>query len=102
MNRNVEVSVTGIHSREGEPTEKVIATLPGSFELLEDGRRLVEYDEDLDPGHEGMRVHNKVLIDARGETMEIIRAGATKSRLAFGDNMEYILKYLKDNEKKLK
>ena len=94
MNRNVEVSVTGIHSREGEPTEKVIATLPGSYQLLEDGRRVVEYDEDLDPGHEGMRVHNKVMIGAQGDKMEIIRAGATKSKLAFGDNLEYDTEYI--------
>ena len=50
MNRNVEVNVTGIHSREGEPTEKVETSAEGIFELLEDGSRVVEYDENQDMG----------------------------------------------------
>ena len=45
MNRHVEVNVTGIHSREGEPTEKVETSAEGTYELLEDGSRVVEYDE---------------------------------------------------------
>lgn len=94
MNRNVEVSVTGIHAREGEPTEKVESTHLGSFELLEDGSRVVEYESDMDTGHESMKVHNKVLIAPGGDAMEIIRRGATSSRLAFGDNMEYDTDYM--------
>ena len=96
MNRNVEVNVTGIHSREGEPTEKVEATIPGSYELLGDGSRVVEYDEDLEGGlgHEGMKVHNRVVITAGGEKMELVRTGATQSRLTFSDNMEYDTEYV--------
>ena len=94
MNRNVEVSVTGIHAREGEPTEKVVATLQGVYELMADGSRVVEYDEELEPGHEGMKVHNRVMIAADGEKMELVRKGATQSTLTFGENMEYDTEYV--------
>ena len=94
MNRDVEVSVTGIHAREGEPTEKVVATLKGVYELLADGSRVVEYDEELEPGREGMKVHNRVLIAAGGEKMELVRKGATQSTLTFGENMEYDTEYV--------
>ena len=94
MNSNVEVNVTGIHAREGEPTEKVESTHIGSFKLLADGSRVVEYDSDMDTGHESMKVHNRVLIAPGGNTMEIVRSGATSSRLAFGDDMEYDTEYV--------
>ena len=58
MNRNVDVLVTGIHSREGEPTEKVETSATGIFEILEYGSRIVEYDEDQDLGSNPMKVHN--------------------------------------------
>ena len=96
MNRNVEVNVTGIHSREGEPTEKVEATIPGIYELMEDGSRVLEYDEDLEPGagHDNMKVHNRVVITSGGEKMELVRSGATQSKLTFSDNMEYDTEYV--------
>ncbi|MBR4993088.1 MAG: DUF1934 domain-containing protein [Lachnospiraceae bacterium] len=98
MNRNVEVNVTGIHAREGEPTEKIEATVHGIYELLEDGRHIIEYDEDMDTGsgndHDGMKVHNRVEIDAGGGKMALIRSGVTQSRLAFGENMEYDTEYV--------
>ena len=94
MNRNVEVNVTGIHAREGEPTEKVESTHLGCFKLLADGSRVVEYDSDMASGHESMKVHNRVMIAPKGDTMEIVRMGATSSRLAFGDNMEYDTDYV--------
>ena len=93
MNRNVEVNVTGIHSREGEPTEKVETSAEGIFEMLEDGSRVVEYDEEQDLGSSTMKVHNKVLIDPDGNKMEIIRGGATRSRLTFGEKLEYDTEY---------
>ena len=93
MNRNVEVNVTGIHSREGEPTEKVETNAVGVFELLSDGSRVVEYDEDQDMGTGSMKVHNRVCIDAQGGKMEIIRGGATRSTLAFGDKLVYDTEY---------
>lgn len=93
MNRNVEVNVTGIHSREGEPTEKVETSAEGFFEMLEDGRRVVEYDEDQDLGGSSMKIHNKVCIDADGNRMEIIRGGANNSTLTFGENLVYDTEY---------
>ncbi len=93
MNRNVEVNVTGIHSREGEPTEKVETSAEGIFELLEDGSRVVEYDENQDMGSSTMKVHNKVLIDPSGNKMEIIRGGSTRSRLTFGEKLVYDTEY---------
>ncbi len=77
MNRNVEVNVTGIHSREGEPTEKVESLAAGIYELLEDGSVAIEYDEEQDTGAGSMKVHNRVLIGADGRKMDIVRAGAT-------------------------
>ena len=94
MNRNVEVNVTGIHAREGEPTEKVTSTVMGIYELLEDGSRIIEYDEDLDSGNGTMEVHNRVRIDSEGQAIEIKRTGATNARLRFGDNLEYDTEYL--------
>ena len=83
MNRNVEVNVTGIHSRDGEPTEKVESLAAGIYELLEDGSCTIEYDEEQDTGAGSMKVHNRVLIGANGRKMEIVRAGATSSTLTF-------------------
>ncbi len=93
MNKNVEVIVTGIHSREGEPTEKVETSALGSFEVLEDGSRILEYDEDQDLGGGSMKVHNRVEIQPDGRKMEIIRGGATRSRLAFGEKLVYDTEY---------
>ncbi len=93
MNRNVEVIVTGIHQREGEPTEKVETVSTGIFELLDDGSRIVEYDEEQDMAGTSMKVHNKVTIGTDGRNMEIIRRGTTNSRLAFGEEMEYDTEY---------
>ncbi len=93
MNRNVEVNVTGIHSREGEPTEKVESLAAGIYELLEDGSVAIEYDEEQDTGAGSMKVHNRVLIGADGRKMEIVRGGATSSTLAFAEDLEYDTEY---------
>jgi uncharacterized beta-barrel protein YwiB (DUF1934 family) len=94
MNRNVEVFVTGIHQREGEPTEKVETVARGSFEELEDGSRIVEYDEEQDAGGAPYKVHNRVQIEPGGRNMEIIRKGTTSSRLMFGESSVYDTEYL--------
>ena len=94
MNRNVDVFVTGIHQREGEPTEKVETVATGIYEILEDGSQIVEYEEDQDTGTGSMKVHNRVQIKPGGRTMEIIRGGATKSTLLFGESMEYDTEYI--------
>ncbi len=93
MNRHVEINVTGIHSRQGEPTEKVESSITGTYELLEDGSRIVEYDEDQGAGNNHLKVHNRVRIGPDGRKMEILRAGANRSVLKFGDNMEYDTEY---------
>jgi uncharacterized beta-barrel protein YwiB (DUF1934 family) len=94
MTRDVEVNVTGVHARQGEPTEKVTSTVMGIFELLEDGSRIIEYDEDLDAGTDTLAVHNRVCIDSEGQNMEIVRTGATNATLRFGENLEYDTEYL--------
>ena len=94
MNRNVEVNVTGIHSRDGEPTEKVESLATGIYELLEDGSCAIEYDEEQDTGAGSMKVHNRVLIGADGQKMEIVRGGATTSKLSFAENLEYDTEYV--------
>jgi uncharacterized beta-barrel protein YwiB (DUF1934 family) len=60
---------------------------------MEDGRRLVEYDEEQDAGNGVVRVHNKVYISSDGKSMEIFRGGETENRLAFGEEMEYDTQY---------
>ena len=92
MSREVEVFVTGIHVREGEPTEKVEKNATGSFEILEDGSRIVEYDEHQDEAA-SMKVHNRVEIEPDGLKMAVIREGATRSRLYFGQELEYDTEY---------
>lgn len=94
MRRNVDINVTGIHSRPGEPTEKIVTTSSGIYEDMDDGRRLVEYDEEQDAGKGVMKVHNKVFIASDGKSMEIIRGGEHSSRLEFGDELEYDTEYL--------
>ena len=93
MNRNVEVNVTGIHSREGEPTEKVESLATGIYELQNDGSVMVEYDEEQDTGAGTMKIHNKVHIGADDQNMEIVRGGATTSTLAFAKDLEYETEY---------
>ena len=92
MSREVEVFVTGIHVREGEPTEKVETNATGSFEVLEDGSRIVEYVEHQDEAA-SMKVHNRVEIEPDGLKMAVIREGATRSRLYFGQELEYDTEY---------
>ena len=92
MSREVEVFVTGIHVREGEPTEKVEKNATGSFEILEDGSRIVEYVEHQDEAA-SMKVHNRVEIEPDGLKMAVIREGATRSRLYFGQELEYDTEY---------
>lgn len=92
MNRNVDVFVTGIHVRDGEPTEKVESTNLGIYRHLEDGSHLVEYDENQDMGA-GMKVHNRVQIGADLRNMEIEREGSTNSHLSFGNDMVYDTEY---------
>ena len=94
MNKDVEVIVTGIHSRDGEPTEKVESLAAGIYELLEDGSCAIEYDEEQDTGAGSTKVHNRVLIGADGQKMEIVRGGATTSRLTFAENLEYDTEYV--------
>lgn len=93
MKKLVEVCVTGIHSRPGEPTEKVVTNSSGIYEDMEDGRYLLEYDEDqgLDAG---TKVHNKIMIASDGSGMEIIRGGEDGNRLEFGESLEYTTEYL--------
>ena len=92
MSREVEVFVTGIHVREGEPTEKVETNATGSFEILEDGSRIVEYYEHQDEAA-SMKVHNRVEIEPDGLKMAVIREGATRSKLYFGQELEYDTEY---------
>ncbi len=93
MNRHVEINVTGIHSREGEPTEKVESTVTGTYEVLDDGSRIVEYDEDQGMGGSHLKVHNRVRIGADGRRMEILRGGSNRSVLRFGEKLEYDTEY---------
>lgn len=94
MRKNVDVNVTGIHSRPGEPTEKIFTSSSGIYEDMTDGRRLVEYDEEQDAGNGVVKVHNKVFIASDGKSMEIIRNGDTKNKLKFCEDHEYNTEYL--------
>lgn len=94
MRRNVNVNVTGIHSRPGEPTEKVITSSIGFYEDMEDGRHLLEYDEEQGDHPGNNKVHNKVYIASDGKSMEIIRGNKAENRLEFGEKLEYDTEYL--------
>lgn len=94
MRKLVDVNVTGIHSRPGEPTEKVETSSQGFYEDMEDGRRLVEYDENQGGGGDDYIVHNKVYIASDGKSMEIVRGNEKQSRLEFGEEHEYTTEYL--------
>ena len=94
MRSDVVIHVTGIHSRPGEPTEKIETSSSGIYEDMEDGRRLVEYDEEQDAGSGTVKVHNKVFIASDGRSAEIIRGGEHNCRLEFGKGLSYDTEYL--------
>ena len=94
MKKNVAVNVTGIHSRPGEPTEKIVTNSMGIYESMEDGRRILEYDEEQEAGFGSAHVHNKVYIAPDGNSMEIIRGGEHSSKLAFGKELKYDTEYI--------
>ncbi len=94
MNRDVDVFVTGVHQREGEPTEKVETVAAGIYETLDDGSRILEYDEQQEAGEGAVKVHNRVTIAPDGRTMEIVRGGSVNSTLRFDESMEYDTEYL--------
>ncbi|WP_029231240.1 DUF1934 domain-containing protein [Butyrivibrio sp. VCB2006] len=93
MTKTVDVHVTGIHSRPGEPTEKIMTSSVGTYQDMEDGRRLVEYDEEQDAANGVIKVHNQVYIASDGKSMEIVRGGEVQNRLEFGEKMEYDTEY---------
>ncbi len=94
MKKNVNVNVTGIHSRPGEPTEKVITYSSGVYESTDDGKRIIEYDEEQDTGNGKIVVHNKVMVNSDEDTMEITRGGTLSSKLAFGKELKYDTEYV--------
>ena len=94
MNRDVEVNVTGIHARDGEPTEKVETSVPGVFLQMEDGSLIIEYDESQETGSGTMKAHSKVMINPDGRSMEVVRSGFSNSRFSFGDELVYDTEYL--------
>lgn len=91
--KNVNVTVTGIHVRLGEPTEKITTNTSGIYEELEDGSFVLEYDEEQDTGAGTVKVHNKVMISPDGKGMEIVRGGQLRSKLAFAQGLEYDTEY---------
>ncbi len=93
MKKNVDVTVTGIHSRIGEPTEKIENNSTGFFEEKEDGSSVLEYDEEQDLSGASVKVHNKVTIAVDESGMELERSGAMSSKLAFGRNLAYDTDY---------
>ncbi|MCR5157088.1 MAG: DUF1934 domain-containing protein [Butyrivibrio sp.] len=92
MKKNVAVNVTGIHSRLGEPTEKVETFSEGLYEVLEDGRHIIEYEEHQSQGDAPVRT--RVTIDHDTKGMEIAREGAGSSTLKFRENLEYKTEYV--------
>ena len=93
MKKNADVTVTGIHVRLGEPTEKITTNTSGIYEELEDGSFVLEYDEEQDTGAGTVKVHNKVMISPDGKGMEIVRGGQLRSKLAFAQGLEYDTEY---------
>lgn len=93
MKRDVSVTVTGIHSRVGEPTEKVITNSRGVYEELDDGRCFLEYVEEQDSDGSKIKVHNKVYLSEDGKNMDIVRGGDMNSKLSFGEKKEYDTEY---------
>ncbi|SFC08827.1 DUF1934 domain-containing protein [Butyrivibrio sp. YAB3001] len=93
MRKYVDIHVTGIHSRPGEPTEKVVTSSSGVYEDMDDGRYKLEYDEEQGNGAASVKVHNKVFVASDGRGMEILRGGDTQNRLEFGENLEYDTEY---------
>jgi uncharacterized beta-barrel protein YwiB (DUF1934 family) len=94
MKKNVDVNVTGIHSRPGEPTEKIVTSSAGLYEIMDDGSKVLEYDEEQDTGNGAVHIHNRVHIAPDGSGMEITRGGDMNSKLAFGKELEYDTEYV--------
>ncbi len=93
MKKQVTVRVTGIHARDGEPTEKIITNSSGYIEDTEDGGCILEYVEEQDTGSGSIKINNKVNIAPDGKGIEIIRGGDMESKLAFGEGLVYDTEY---------
>ena len=94
MTKNVDILVTGIHSRLGEPTEKIESAVPGTLKELGDGSMIIEYDEEQDTGSGSAVVHSRVHIAPEHDRVEVIRNGLANSRLCFGEGLSYDTVYM--------
>lgn len=93
MKKQVDVTVTGIHSRAGEPMEKVITNAVGVLEEAEDESLILTYEEEQDTGSGVAKISNKVSVSPDRKGMEIRRGGDIRSKLAFGEALEYDTEY---------
>ena len=81
MKKKIEVNVTGIHNRQGEPEEKINTVSEGIYEIGADGVSVIEYKEIQEADGHRLVFHNKAVISADRKTMEIQRGGAMSTKM---------------------
>ena len=93
MKKRVEVNVTGIHNRQGDPEEKINTVSEGIYEISADGTGVIEYKEIQEEDGHRLVFHNKAVISADRKTLEIQRGGAMSAGLVFTEGKEHKTEY---------
>lgn len=93
MKKRVEVNVTGIHNRQGDPEEKINTVSEGIYEISADGTGVIEYKEIQEEDGHRLVFHNKAVISADRKTLEIQRGGAMSAGLVFTEGKEHETEY---------
>ncbi len=87
MKENVRVRITGIHSRPGERTEKVVTESEGSY-ILTNTAHEIRFSEKNEEAAE-----TESLLRVSGNTMELIRKGAYETSMYFEKGKEHVTPY---------
>lgn len=93
MKKKVEVNVTGIHNRQGEPEEQINTVSEGVYEISSDGTGIIEYKEIQEADGHRIVFHNKAIISSDRTTLEIQRGGAMSTGLVFTEGKEHETEY---------
>ena len=93
MKKKIEVNVTGIHNRQGDPEEKINTVSEGIYEIGADGVSVIEYKEIQEADGHRLVFHNKAVISADRKTMEIQRGGAMSTGLVFSEGKDHETEY---------
>ncbi|WP_158588749.1 DUF1934 domain-containing protein [Butyrivibrio sp. X503] len=93
MKKKVEVNVTGIHNRQGEPEEKINTVSEGVYEVTSDGTGIIEYKEVQEADGHRFVFHNKAIISPDKKMLEVQRGGSMSTGLVFSEGKDHETEY---------